>query len=96
MNELPSTVSPFRTVGPFTQHTLPAGLLKRHRTKAGVWGLLQVTSGRVHYIVAETDHESTLVLDESTPGVIIPEKTHHLTVVGPVTCQITFYKECTS
>ena len=92
MTSLPDTVSPYRTIGPFTEDTLPVGLLKEHSTKAGVWGLLEVAEGQIRYIVTEEGHEASHLLTKGRPGVIVPQQNHHLELVGPVRFQITFHK----
>ncbi|MEM7501582.1 MAG: DUF1971 domain-containing protein [Pseudomonadota bacterium] len=89
---LPHTVTPYRTIGPFDQSTLPKGLLRDHNTKAGVWGLLEVLSGEVQYEVTEPGHAGTFTLSPSHPGVIVPLQKHHLKLTGDVTFRITFHR----
>jgi tellurite resistance-related uncharacterized protein len=38
MKALPKTVVAYKKTPEFTELTLPAGLLKDHQTKEGVWG----------------------------------------------------------
>ena len=42
MKRLPAEVVPYKRTPVFEQHSVPAGLLKRHSTKAGVWGKIVV------------------------------------------------------
>lgn len=92
MYTLPNTVAPYRTVGPFTEDTLPAGLLKEHNTKASVWGQIEVTTGSVRYVVIEPGQEAIKVLTPEHGAVIVPQQKHHLELLGPVTLQITFHR----
>ena len=92
MTPLPDNVIPYRTIGPFTQDTLPAGLLKEHNTKAGVWGQLEVESGSVRYLITEPGQEATEVLSPNRGGVIVPQQKHHLELMGPVSLKITFLR----
>ncbi len=89
---LPADVVPYRTLGPFDESTLPKGLLRDHRTKAGVWGLVEVTSGSVRYFVCETGMERERVLAPGCPGVIVPEQRHHLALDGAVQFTVTFLR----
>lgn len=53
------------------QSTAPRGLLTRHNTKAGTWGLIHVESGVVRYtIFRERDNQEDEVIDvlPGTPG----------------------------
>lgn len=61
----------------FTVETVPEGLLSAHSVKAGVWGLLRVTRGRVRYCLDKEPAE-TLVVAEGGAAVIEPEALHHV------------------
>ena len=93
MEVLPKSVEPYRTIGPFDQDTIPKGLFREHSTKRGVWGLLEVESGSVRYVVTDPTHAASYVLDRTCAGVIVPEQKHHLEILGDVRFQITFYRE---
>ncbi|MGC2189855.1 MAG: DUF1971 domain-containing protein, partial [Candidatus Sulfotelmatobacter sp.] len=45
----PSSKVPYRCTPIFDETTLPAGLRREHRTKAGVWGVIRVLEGRLRY-----------------------------------------------
>ena len=93
MVKLPTTVSPYRVIGPFNQDTVPAGLLREHSTKAGVWGSLEVIQGELTYHITEPGTEVSYQLTPTNPGVIVPEQIHHVTVPRPVEFRITFLKD---
>lgn len=42
-----SAPEPYRSTPVFDENTLPGGLRKEHRTKAGVWGIIRVLEGRL-------------------------------------------------
>jgi tellurite resistance-related uncharacterized protein len=90
--DLPAGVVPYRTIGPFDESTLPKGLLSDHRTRAGVWGLVEVSSGSVRYVVCEPGKEREQVLAPGYPGVIVPEQRHHLALDGAVQFTVTFLR----
>ena len=46
---LPALAAPYRTIGPFDSDTIPAGLLRRHDLKPGVWGVLTVAFGTIRF-----------------------------------------------
>ena len=47
--ELPAGLVIVRTVGPFDESTLPAGLRRSHRVARGTWGMLRVIKGCAHF-----------------------------------------------
>ena len=63
----------------FTATAIPKGLLKDHTTKAGTWGVINISSGRLEYTIpASTSTDETLVfeLTPSRHGVIEPQVLH--------------------
>src|SRR6185312_8053195 len=46
---LPPDARPYRRTDTFTETTVPAALLKAHRTKQGTWALIHVLEGRLAY-----------------------------------------------
>jgi tellurite resistance-related uncharacterized protein len=59
---------------------VPAALLGAHNTKAGVWGLLRVLSGRVQYCLDNGTDESVIVAAGETV-VIEPQVAHHVVLL---------------
>jgi len=78
MPVLPSDAEEYRRTDRFEAETTPKGLLKRHRLKAGSWGEIVVTRGRVLYVL-EDDGDLGLALTPDRPGVVAPERPHHVT-----------------
>lgn len=91
---LPSDAAVYRTIGPFGCDSLPKGLLREHRLKAGTWGRLRVLSGKVRFVWDDdgADH-ATVVIDKETV-IIPPTIPHHLELLeGEFVLEIDFL-EC--
>jgi tellurite resistance-related uncharacterized protein len=89
MPELPNDVVAYRRTPEFDQDTLPMGLRREHRTKAGTWGLIHVLEGRLRYRAFDPDSET--ILTSGAPGVIAPEQLHEVEPVGAVRFFVEFY-----
>ncbi|KPH69348.1 DUF1971 domain-containing protein [Novosphingobium sp. ST904] len=81
--------SPYKHTPIFDENTIPAGLRKEHRTKAGVWGVIRVLDGRLRYHVL--DPASETILDPEHPGLVLPDQPHCVEPLGPVRMQVEFY-----
>eukprot|EP01104_Vermistella_antarctica_P018057 TRINITY_DN6575_c0_g1_i1.p1 TRINITY_DN6575_c0_g1~~TRINITY_DN6575_c0_g1_i1.p1 ORF type:complete len:125 (-),score=23.03 TRINITY_DN6575_c0_g1_i1:78-452(-) len=85
MQALPSTVRAYKRTCTFTPANTPKGLLNKHNTKRGTWGLIHVTKGRLLYTLfarnaaGVADQDIGVELDEATPGVIEPQVFHKVT-----------------
>jgi tellurite resistance-related uncharacterized protein len=75
----------------FDETTLPAALRTEHRTKAGVWGLVQVIEGELR--LTYLDPRSETIVRPGAPGVILPEQPHFVEALGPMRMQVDFYRE---
>ena len=91
---LPLDARPYRRTDTFTEVTVPAALLKAHRTKQGAWALIHVLEGRLAYKIVEPGRlSSNEVLTPTTPpGVIEPAILHEVTHLGPVRFYVEFYR----
>ena len=89
--ELPDDAVAYRSTPLFTEQTIPAGLLDEHRTRAGVWGRIEVESGSLEYVCLEpaTTRERLGPGDRAT---IVPEAAHRIAPIGPVRFRVTFLK----
>jgi len=85
----PTRTKPYRATAVFDEVTLPAGLGREHRTKAGSWGIIRVLEGRLRYQVL--DPSSEVILEPGRPGLILPEQPHRVEALGPIRMQIEFY-----
>lgn len=80
---------PYKSTPIFDETTLPAALRREHRTKQGVWGIIRVLSGRVHYTVL--DPRSETVLDPDHPGLVLPDQPHQVEPLGAIQMRVEFY-----
>ena len=81
--------TPYKSTPVFDEVTLPAGLRREHRTKAGTWAVIRVLDGRLRYQVLEPNSE--VILEPGRPGLILPEQPHLVEPLGPVRMQVEFY-----
>lgn len=89
MTELPEGLTAYRQTPVFDCTTVPAGLRKSHRTKAGVWALIHVLEGRLRYRRLEPFSEQ--ILSPETPGVVHPQQPHEVEPLGEVQFYVEFY-----
>jgi len=98
MKELPADVALYSASpkeGEYTKGTFPAGLIKEHTTKAGTWGIVRVSTGRLQYTIKSpgAEEEEVIYLDASSPGVIEPQVPHELLPLSEdVAFTVEFYK----
>lgn len=88
---LPDHVAPYKRTPVFTEETVPDGLRREHATKAGVWGLIHVESGRLRYEIAGSGDAVELTPGDLS-GVIEPEMLHCVTPVGAVRFFVEFHR----
>lgn len=86
---LPSGLAPYSRTPLFDQDSLPAGLTREHRTKAGVWALIHVVEGRLLYRILTPREERTL--SPGTPGVVVPEQPHEVEPLDDVRFYVEFH-----
>lgn len=82
---------PYRSTPVFDEKTLPAALCGEHRTKAGVWGVIQVIEGQLRFSLAGGEGET--ILTPGNPGLVLPEQPHRVTPIGPMRMQVHFYDQ---
>jgi len=86
----PDDVVPYKRTPDFTETTIPAGLLKAHSTKAGVWAKIHVQQGQLRFRDIEAGGESLLA--EGTHALIFPQALHEVAPAGPVRFHVEFYR----
>lgn len=89
MKSLPADAEVYKTTPVFTEHSVPAGLLRHHQTKHGTWARIVVFEGRLNYRILEPDVEE-VELSPSLEGVIEPQVMHEVALIGPVRFQVQF------
>ncbi len=83
--------SPYRSTPVFDENTLPAALRGEHRTKAGVWGVIEVIEGKLKF--SRPDRPGEAILVPGRPGLILPEQPHWVEPMGPMRMQVHFYDQ---
>ena len=91
MKPLPTNVVAYKRTAEFTEATVPAGLLRSHTTKSGVWGRICVVEGRLRYRILEPVVEEH-VLTPGSDGVVEPEVPHEVAPSGPVRFFVEFLR----
>lgn len=86
---LPAGLRPYRRTPVFDAGSLPAGLRREHRTRAGVWALIHVLEGRV--LFRTLDPLAEMVLQPGTPGIVRPEQPHEVQPLGAMRMFVEFY-----
>ncbi|TVV69627.1 DUF1971 domain-containing protein [Sphingomonas solaris] len=78
----------------FAETSVPAGLLRDHSTKDGVWGLIHVERGQLRYRITDPRREATEILlaAGAMPGIVEPTIVHHVEPVGAVLFQVEFFR----
>ncbi len=90
MPELPADAGEYKRTPTFTEQTVPAGLLRDHRTKQGVWAKIVVEAGRLDYTLESPSR--TFVLTPECPGIAPPTEPHHVTPAGRVRFHVEFLR----
>lgn len=91
MTDLPDGVARYSRSPTFTEETVPAKLTRRHNTKAGVWGRINVVSGSLEYV--EVGHGGrTTTLNGGDTAIVEPTVEHYVSPRGAVSFFIEFYR----
>lgn len=90
MSKPPPHTAPYRRTDTFTVDTVPAGLLRDHKTRAGTWGVIHVLSGAVTYRIPASGSETTLI--PGTTGLIEPEVLHSVALSDDATFYVEFWR----
>lgn len=91
MKTMPEQLTAYKRTPEFTAETVPVGLLRRHNTKAGVWGKIVVTKGRLLYRILEPAVKE-IELDVTRQGVVEPTVYHEVEVRPGVRFYVEFYR----
>jgi len=89
--ELPEGAEAYKTTAWWTHETVPKGVLGNHRTRPGTWGRVEVAEGRIRY-VAGLPAPADAVLEAGDIGIVVPEHTHHVELMGPSRFRVVFLK----
>jgi len=92
MKLLPDNVTAYKKTSEFDETSAPKGLLKSHRTKAGVWGKIVVLEGQLKYTITEPKEE-VVMLSDVLSGVVEPTIFHEVEPLGRVRFYVEFYRK---
>lgn len=90
---LPANVSCYRTLGPWSEDVVPAGLKGQHQLKAGSWAEIQILSGQIDFAWDDDDGSVVHTLKAGMKLTVPPLVLHHLIVTGPVEIVLSFFRE---
>ncbi|MEO8315824.1 MAG: DUF1971 domain-containing protein [Pseudomonadota bacterium] len=88
---MPAGLTAYKHTPTFDQDSLPAGLRREHRTKAGVWALIHVVEGSLRYRILDPPSEEVLTV--GTPGVVRPEQPHEVEPLGAMRMFVEFFSD---
>ena len=87
MPALPPDARSYKRTATFDENTVPAGLLRDHRTKTGAWARIVVEAGALEYQIEPPAR--LFVLAPGSPGIAPPTVRHVVRPLG----QVRFYVE---
>ncbi|MGE0790113.1 MAG: DUF3565 domain-containing protein [Sandaracinaceae bacterium] len=88
MPSLPPGLEAYKETRSFDEGSIPAGLLRDHRTKPGVWARIVVERGRLGYTLGEEGW----VLRPGVDGIVPPDTPHHVRPLGEVCFRVVFLR----
>lgn len=88
--EWPEGFAAYKRTPDFTATTIPAGLLRDHSTKRGVWARIVILEGTLRYRVDAWDR--SFELSPAQHGIVVPEVLHHVEACGPVRFHVEFHR----
>lgn len=93
-DSLPPGLTAYKRTPEFTQDSVPAGLLRSHSTKDGVWGLIHVAEGRLAYRITDPRRTASerILTSDGVPGVVEPTILHEVEPLGPVRFHVEFHR----
>ncbi len=89
--EMPVDFVAYKRTAQFDETTVPAGLLRDHRTKRGVWARIHVIEGQLRYTV-EPPLAREEILERGREGVVVAEVPHRVAPIGAVKFFVEFHR----
>ena len=91
---LPPGLVAYRRTPVFDANTIPAGLRREHRTRPGVWAVINVLAGKLRFRTLPPDPElhGGTCLSAGQHVVIAPGQLHEVEPDGPVRFFVEFYR----
>jgi tellurite resistance-related uncharacterized protein len=91
--EMPASFVAYKTSPVFRRGAIPGSLLRSHDTKAGVWGMLVVTSGSLEFFESTAHGETRTELRAGARHPILPEVEHRVAASDDVEFVVEFWRE---
>lgn len=85
----PEGLAAYKRTPEFTEVTVPAGLLRSHSTKAGVWAKIHVLSGRLRF--TDLVQGGWQDLEVGIHSLVYPQAEHEVAPLGEVRFFVEFY-----
>jgi tellurite resistance-related uncharacterized protein len=91
-DDRPPDLEAYRTTPVFDADTIPAGLLRRHSTKAGVWARIHVLEGELVFRRLEPGAADEILRAGGSDRLVEPQAFHEVEARGPVRFFIEFLR----
>lgn len=86
----PGGLIAYKRTPEFTQDTVPAGLLRAHSTKAGVWAKIHVIDGKL--LFRDLADGTEQLLEQGEHSLIFPQSEHEVAPVGKTRFFVEFHR----
>lgn len=90
MPAAPAGLAEYRRSATFNESSIPAGLLRDHETKPGVWARIVIEAGQLDYTIYSPLR--TFLLTPGQPGIIPPCVAHNVKADRPVSFHVEFLR----
>jgi tellurite methyltransferase len=88
--EWPADFVAYKRTPEFTAESVPAGLLRDHATKRGVWARIVVLEGELRYQIVSLEVDTVLTPQQG--GIVVPEVLHSVEPLGAVRFYVEFFR----
>ena len=85
---LPDGAEVYKSTPVFDQDSVPAGLLRDHSLKVGVWGRLVVLEGSIKFLEGDLN----VTVSPETEWYVLPRVVHNVELIGPVKFRVDFLR----
>ncbi len=86
----PQGLVAYKRTPEFTELSVPAGLLKSHSTKAGVWAKIHVLSGQL--LFRDLLHGQDHLLETGEHKLVFPQAEHEVAPIGETRFFVEFHR----
>lgn len=90
MTELPKNVRKYSESPLFDETSVPAALLRDHKTKAGAWGRIVVEAGALIYTRQGNPAQR---VEAGETALILPQEPHRVAPDGEVRFKVEFFRK---